>query len=76
MIWDLAEILARKRRAPELDVLALRTPPRPVGPARRRGIPPELVAGNGGGHTTPSSRRFTSTGRFTASSDPQSFPMP
>ena len=76
MIWDLAEILARKRRAPELDVLALRTPPRPVGPARRRGIPPELIAGNGGGHTTPTASRFTSTGRFSSRGDQQSCPEP
>jgi hypothetical protein len=74
-VWDLAEILAAKRGAPELDVLAFRTPARPPGPSRRRLPRPEQIAGNVSESTSTASR-FASNGRFTNRRSPQSCPEP
>jgi hypothetical protein len=69
-VWNLGEILAKRRR-PEPDAM-FATPLRPPGPQRRRrDLPaPEQIAGY-------SARTNTQTaGRFTSRGDPQSFPMP
>jgi hypothetical protein len=75
MIWDIGAILAAKRRAPGLDVLAFRTPPRPPGPARRRFPQPELIAGNASS-TTPIASRHVSNGHFSRKANPQECPEP
>lgn len=74
-VWDLHELARRRRSEPDLGA-ELRTPPRPPGPARRRDPRPEQIAGCGVLNTSRAAGRFASTGRFTTTGDPQSFPMP
>jgi hypothetical protein len=70
-VWNLGEIIAKRRR-PDPDAI-FATPARPPGPQRRRrDLPaPEQIAGNGGARTT-----TQIAGHFTSRGDPQSFPMP
>jgi hypothetical protein len=68
-VWNLGEIIAKRRRA-DPDA-TLRTPPRP-GPSRRQLPRPEQIAGNGGSHTNTT----RTAGHFRSRGDPQSFPMP
>ena len=70
-VWNLGEILAKRRR-PEPDA-TLRTPPRPPGPARRREVHPAQIAENGGVRTNTTR---SDAGHFTSRGDPSSFPMP
>jgi hypothetical protein len=71
-VWNLGEIIAKRRR---LDPDAMLAPPaRPPGPQRRRrDLPaPDQIAGNGGVRTNTT----RSVAGFSPRGDPQGFPLP